>query len=89
MAGHRGAPKLIPGLPLGGIDTIWSSELGLHGEFHFASAPQAERLVDDGAAIQLGVSGDIGIDAGQEVWIEGGGDLGTATGRSRRALSGV
>ena len=60
-----GASKLIPGLPLGGIDTIWSSELSLHGELQFASAPQAECLVDDGAAVQLGVSGDIGIDAGQ------------------------
>jgi hypothetical protein len=35
--------------------------------------------VDDGATVQLGVSGDIGIDAGQEVWVEGGSDLGAVT----------
>jgi hypothetical protein len=85
MTDDRGASKLIPGLARGGINAIRSGELGLQGELQCASTPQAECLVDDSAAIQFGVSGDIDIDAGQQVWIDGGGDFGTATsvGRGR------
>jgi len=66
---------MIPGLPLSGIDSVWGSELGLHGELEFASTPQTQGLVDNGATVQVAVSGDIGIDTGKEVRIESGGDL--------------
>ena len=80
LADHRGTSKLVPGLPLGGINTVWSSELGLHSQFEFTSAPQPQCLVDDSATVQIGVSGDMGIDTGQQVGIQGRGDLGAATG---------
>ena len=83
LADHRGTSKLVPGLPLGVINTVWSSELGLHSQFEFTSAPQPQCLVDDSATVQIGVSGDMGIDAGQQVGIQGRGDLGAATGTGR------
>src|SRR5262252_7479095 len=74
---------MVPRPSLGRVDTVRSSELGFKSALQFAGAPQAQRLVDDRAAVQVGVSRDIGVDAGQQIWIEGGGDFGAATGVGR------
>jgi hypothetical protein len=81
LVGGGGPSELIPRVALGGIHAVRAGELGGHGEFELMSTPQPQRLVDDRAAIEIGMDGDIGVDAGEKVWVERGSDLGTTAGR--------
>ena len=77
MAGSCGAPELIPRVALGWIHAVRVCELGGQGEFKFAGVPQPQSLVDNRAAIEVGMGGDIGVYAGEQIGVERGGDFGT------------
>lgn len=81
--------ELIPCLALGWIHAVGGSELGSKSEFEFAGVPQPQGLIDNSAAIEIGMHGDIGVHAGEEVGVERGGDFGATAGRkaSRHAHS--
>jgi hypothetical protein len=89
LADGCGTSELIPGLALGWVHAVWGSELGGQGEFEFVGVPQPQSRIDDSAAIEIGMDGDIGVHAGKQVRVERSGDFGTTarTNASRHAHS--
>ena len=84
LADSGGAAQTIPGPAFSGVYAIRRLELGLHGTLELLGSPQAQRLVEHGAAVQFRVGRHMGVDGGEQVRVERGGDLGPAPAETAR-----